>query len=198
MMADQAVHDEIVLFAEKPNAFRYAVEVTRYPLIIASVIMLGGIPLLPPSEGSRSQACIVLLIAYLLLGLVLFMVAFVVARCLTFVVTNGKAIVRFSFWRRTIDGRSITVEAVELIEIISQSATYGSVYLKSDKALPWGNSKGSELDYLQPGATRRVPNELTEAPGPIERPASFWGEKRTGHICLDFTVSRASKSLQLS
>jgi hypothetical protein len=184
MTANQAGHDEIVLFTEKPNALLYALEVTRHNLLFWSAA--GGIPLICTliyTQGSLLSAGVLVLITYFLLGLFLLIVAFVTACCLMFVLTNKRAIVRFSFWRMTTDGLSIAIETVRCIEIYSYGATHGNVYLNSDKTSPRENSKSSEP---QPEATRRASNELAEAPVPIKRTASLWGSMSNWPRLLGF------------
>jgi hypothetical protein len=168
--------NETVRFSMKPNPFFYALEVTRHTLFVWTLLVV------IPSLGSVIFTQVSLLtigvylpITYFFFSLVLFMLAFVTAYHLTFVVTDTRAIVRFSFGRMTTDRVSIGIEAVKRIEITSFGATYGSVYLSYDKTLHRKDSKGSEPRYSRPRATRRVPNQLAEAPAPIERISSIWG-----------------------
>jgi hypothetical protein len=145
-----AGHDEIVLFTEKPNAFLYALEFTRHALLAGTAVGLFiNIPFMWPGLYS-ARGVVLLLITYALLGLPLFIVAFVTARQLMFVVTDKRAIVRSSFWRTKTDGLSIAIdelsiaiETVKRIEITSYGATYGSVYLSYDKTSPRENFKDS-------------------------------------------------------
>jgi hypothetical protein len=166
--------NETVRFSMKPNPVFYALEFTRHVLLVWTLFVV------IPSLGSviyvkASLIGVGLLITYVLVSLALFIVAVVTACHLMFVVTDERAIVRVSFGRMTTDKVSIAIEAVQRIEITSFGAAYGSVYLSYDKTLHRKESKGSEPGYLQPRTTRRVHNELTGAPAPIERISSIWG-----------------------
>jgi hypothetical protein len=133
-----------------------------------------GVPVLWP--GSYSETGIVLLlIAYVLLGRTLFIVVFVTARLLMFVVTDRRAIARLSFWGMTTDGLSIVIESVKRIEINSYGATHCSVYLSYDKTSPCENYEDSEPDHTQPWPIWRARNEATRASVPIKRNDSIWG-----------------------
>lgn len=166
--------NETVRFSMKPNPLLYALELTRHFLFVWTLLVV------IPSLGSvfyvkASLIGVGLLITYVFVGLVLFIVAVVIACHLMFLVTDRRAIVRFSFGRMTTDSVSIAIETVKGIEITSFGATYGSVYLSYDKTLHRKESKGSAPGYLQPGATWGAHNELTRAPAPIERVSSIWG-----------------------
>ena len=157
MMANQAGQEEIVLFTEKPKAFLYALEVTWHMLFF--VTALGGILLV--------FSPVLLLTAYVLLGLTVFVVAFGTARHLMFVVTDKRAIVRRSSGKTTTDELSIAIETVKRVEITSYGAAYGSVYLTHEEPSPRENSKGSK-----PGDPQLRP--IRRAFVPIERAASIW------------------------
>jgi hypothetical protein len=168
--------NETVRFSMKPNPVLYALEFTRHVLLVWTLIVV------IPSLGSVIYVKlslltigVCLLITYVFVSLVLFIMAVVTACHLMFVVTDKRAIVRVSFGRMTTEKVSIAIEAVKRIEITSFGAAYSSVYLSYDKTLHRKESKGSEPDYLQSGAIRRVHNELTGAPAPIERISSIWG-----------------------
>jgi hypothetical protein len=166
--------NETVRFSMKPNPFLYALEFTRHALLaVTAVGIIIGIPLIWPGIYSE-RGVVLLLITYALLGLALFIVAFVTARHLMFVVTDERAIVRSSFWGETMDGLSIEIESVKHIWITSYGATYGSVYLSYDETSPHENFKDSEPDYPQPWPTRRARNEATRASVAIKRTASIW------------------------
>jgi hypothetical protein len=167
--------NETVRFSMKPNPFLYALEVTLYILLVWTAIVLStGVPILWP--GSYSQRGVVLLlITYVLLGPTLFIAVFIAACLLMFVVTDKRAIVRFSFWGLTTDALSIAIESVKRIEINSYGAKYGSVYLSYDKTSPLENSKDSEPDDPQPQPIRRARDEATRASIPIKRNDSIWG-----------------------
>ena len=146
--------NETVRFNMKPNPFLYALEFTRRTLLAVTIVgLFTGIPFFMPGIYS-GRAVLLLLIAYAFLGLLLFLVAFVTACHLVFVVTDKRAIVRFSFWGMTTDGLSIAIETVKHIEIKSYGATYGSVYLNSP--------------------IRRARNEATRASILTERSNSIW------------------------
>lgn len=147
--------NETVRFCMKPNPFFWALEVTRNMLLMFTAF--GGIVLI--------LSPILLLTAYALFGLAVFIVAFVTARHLMFVVTNKRAIVRSSFGRTTTDRLSIAIEGVKRIEITSFGATYGSVYLSYDEPSPRENSEDSEPDD---------PQSIRRAFVPIERAPSIW------------------------
>jgi hypothetical protein len=168
--------NERVRFSVKPDPFFSALEFTRHVLFVWTLFVvipsLGSVIYL---KESLSTIGVYLLITYFFVSLVLFVVAFVKARHLIFVVTDERAIVRFSFGRMTTNRVSIAIETVKRIEITSFGARYGSVYLSYDKTLRRKDSKGSEPGYSQSGATRRAPNELAGAPAPIERISSIWG-----------------------
>ncbi len=166
--------NETVRFSMKPSPFLYALEFTRYTLIAGTAVALFiGIPFIWPGLYSE-RGVVLLLMTYALLGLPLFIVAYVAACHLMFVVTDKRAIVRSSFWRTTTDGLSIAIESVKHIAITSYGATYGSVYLTYDKTSPRENSKDSEPDYPQPWPIRRARNETTRASVPIKRTNSIW------------------------
>jgi hypothetical protein len=149
--------NETVRFSMKPNPVFYALEVTRHMLFFSAA--LGGILLvfLP----------VLLLTTYVPLGLTVFIVAFVTARHLMFVVTDKRAIVRRSSGETTTDELSIAIETVKRIETTSYGAAYGSVYLTHEESSPRENSKASEPGDPQPRPIRR-------AFVPIERAASIW------------------------
>jgi hypothetical protein len=156
----------------KPNPYLYAFEVTRDALVTGgSVGLAGGIPsilLVINSERALLTTVVALLITFVLLGLALFIVAFATACCLTFVVTEKSAIVRFSSSAMTTDDLSIAIESVERIEIKSYGATYGSVYLTYDKTSPHENSNEARA-YV-----------------PIERINSVWGSMSTWPLWFGF------------
>lgn len=115
-------NDETVRFSVKPNPFLYALEVTRHTLLAGTAGALSiiffpfmGLPFMWPGLYSE-RVVVVLLITYALLGLALLIVAFVTACCLTFVVTDKRAIVRFSSSAMISDDLSIAIESVEHIE----------------------------------------------------------------------------------
>jgi hypothetical protein len=166
--------NETVRFSMKPNPFFYALEVTLYTLLVWTAVVLStGVPVLWPGNYSVRGA-VLLLITYVLLGPVLFIVVFIAACLLMFVVTDERAIIRFSFWGMTTDRVSIAIETVKRIEINSYGATYGSIYLSYDKASSRDNSKDSEPDEPQPRPIRRVRDEATMAAVPIKRFDSIW------------------------
>ena len=166
--------NETVRFSRKPNPFLYALEFTRHTLLVGAVVgLFSGIPFIWPVIYSE-RGVVLLLIAYGLLGLVLFIVAFVAACYLIFEVTDKRAIVRFSFWRTTTDGLSIAIESVKHIEITSYGATYGSVYLSYDKKSPRENSKDKEPDYPQPWPIQRARDEAIRVSVPVKRTNSIW------------------------
>lgn len=174
MTVDQAGHDEIILFTEKPNALLYALEVTRHNLLFWSIA--GAAPLVVTliyTEGSLLSAGNLTLVTYGVIGVFLLIVAFGTARCLTFVVTSKRAIVRVSLWRATIDGLSIAIDTVKRIEINSYSATYGNVYLIADRTAASETFKTS-----QP--------ELTESTAVVKRTASLLGSIRNWPRLLGF------------
>jgi hypothetical protein len=148
--------NETVRFSMKPNPVFYALEVTWQMLLVFTA--LGGILLV--------FSPVVLLTTYFLVGLAIFIVAFVTARHLMFIVTDKRAIVRFSSSVKTTDELSIAIETVKRIEITSYGAAYGSVYLTHEEPSPRENSRGKP-DDPQPRPIRR-------AFVPIERAASIW------------------------
>jgi hypothetical protein len=165
--------NETVRFSMKPNPFFYALEFTRHALLQGTIIALCcGIPFIFPGFYSV-RGVVLLLMTYALFGLPLFIVAYVSACYLMFVVTDSRAIVRSSFWGMTTDGLSIAIESVKQIAITSFGATYGSVFLSYDKTSPRENSKDSEPDYPQPWPIRRARNEATRASIPIKRTTSI-------------------------
>ena len=167
------IKNETVRFSMKPNPFLYALEFTRYVLVVGTVVELFiGIPIFWPGIHS-ARAVVLLLTAYVLLSLALFIVAFVTARHLIFVVTDKWVIVRSSFWRTTTDRLSVAIVTVTGIEITSYGTTYGSVYLSFDKTSSHENSKRREPYFPQPGPIRRTRNEVTRASIPIKRANSI-------------------------
>ena len=137
------------------------------PVVLLFAFQIGSL------ELYSEKSVVFLFTTCALLGLPLFIVAFVAARHLLFVVTNKRVIVRSSFWRTTTDGFSIAISAVKHIDIISHGATYGSVYLTYDKTSPRENSKDSEPDYPRPWPVRRAPNEASGGFVPIRRTNSI-------------------------
>jgi hypothetical protein len=180
-MADQMkrlgmndTNNETVRFSMKPNPFLYALEVTRHTLFLWTLfIVIPSLGSVIYVKLSLFRIGVSLLITYFFVSLVLFTVAVVTACHLMFVVTDKRAIVRFSLGRMTTDRVSIAIGTVKRIRITTFGAAYGSVYLSYDKTLHRNDSKGSEPGYSR--ATRRAPNELTGAPAPIERISSIWG-----------------------
>ena len=148
---------ETVRFSMKPDPFFYALEVTGHMLFFFTA--LGGILLV--------FRPVVLLSAYVLFALTVFIVAFVRASDLMFVVTDKRAIVRRCCGETTTDELSIAIKTVKLIEITSYTAAYGSVYLTHEEPSPRKNSKDSKLGDQQPRPIRL-------AVVPIERAASIW------------------------
>src|SRR5689334_16433764 len=93
--------NETVRFRVKPNAFLYAIEFTRHSLLAGTAVgLFVNIPFMWPGLYS-ARGIVLILIAYVLLGLVLFAVSFGTARHLMFVITDTRAIVRSSFGRTT-------------------------------------------------------------------------------------------------
>jgi hypothetical protein len=171
------IQNEKVRLSVKPNPFLYALEVTLWALLVGGTPgAIGGFPALW-LEGGLLKTVVVLLITWLLLGLALFIVVYIAACHLMFVVTDKRAIVRFSFWRMTTDGLSIAIETVKQIDITSYGATHGSIYLTYDKTFPRQNSKDSESDYPQTEPIRRARKEATRASVPIRRIDSIWGSR---------------------
>jgi hypothetical protein len=170
----------------KPNPFLYAFEVTLYALLVAgAVVLCTGLPILWPGSYSERGA-IILLITYVLLGLALFIVEFVIACRLMFVITDKMAIVRLSFWGIETDVLSIAIETVNHIEINSYGATYGSVYLSYDEMSPRENSEDGEPDDPQPRPIRRARNETTMASIPVRRFGSIWRSMNIWRRLLGF------------
>jgi hypothetical protein len=166
--------NETVRFNMKPNPFLYALEFTRHILLQVTIIAVcAGIPFIPFIFLSSVKGALLLLMTYALLGLPLFIVAYVAACNLTFVLTDNRAIVRYSFRGTTTDGLSIAIESVKQIAITSFGATYGSVFLSYDKTSPRKDSKDSERDYPQPRPILRVRNEAIRASIPIKRATAF-------------------------
>jgi hypothetical protein len=165
--------DETVRFSMKPSPFFYALEFTRHALLAGTAVALFiNIPFMWSGIYSERGA-VLLLITYALFGIPLFVVAFVTARHLIFVVADKRVIVRSSSSQMTTDALSIAIESVKHIEITSYGATYGSVYLTYDKTSPRENSKDSEPDDPQPGPIRRARNEAITASIPIKRSNSI-------------------------
>jgi len=163
--------NETIKFSMKPNPFLYALEVT-WPNLLASTA-ISGFPLLFLPFFSKGQA-IVLLTVYVVLGLIFFIIGFATACCLTFLVTDKRAIIRSSFGQTTKDVLSIAIESVGLIEIKFYGATHGSVYLTYDKPSPCENSEDSEFDDPQRGPMRRARNDAGRIPIPIKMTNSIW------------------------
>jgi hypothetical protein len=152
--------NETVRFSMKPNPFFYALEFTLQALfagttgaLIISFFPFMGFPFMWPGLYSE-RGVVLLLVTYALLGLSLFIVAYVASCYLMLVATDKRASVRFSFWGMTTDRLSIAIETVEHIEIKFYGATYGSVYLSSP--------------------IRHARNEATRASILIERSNSIW------------------------
>jgi len=158
--------NETVLFSMKPNPYFYAFEVTWHNLLTSAIASGFPILLLFLPFFSKGQA-IVLSVAFVVIGLVFFIIGFATARCLTFLVTDKRAIIRSSCGQ-TRDVLSIAIESVSLIEIMSYGATHGSVYLTHDKLSPCENSEDSEPDDPQQGSMRRARNDAGRASIPIK------------------------------
>jgi|SRR5579883_2444025 len=144
--------NETVRFSVKPSPFFYALELMWRMLLVGTAF--GGIVLVFSP---------VLLLGYFLVGLAVFMVAFVTARYLMFVATDKRVVVRSSFGEKATDQLSIAIETVKRIEVTPCGAAHGSVYLTCEEPSARENSKDSEPDDLQPRPIRRafVPVERT-------------------------------------
>jgi hypothetical protein len=159
---------ETVRLKVKPNAFLYALEASRFPLLM----MFAMLALLFLFALLKTGVPIVLatriaLIVYVLSCFVLLVGVMIAARCMVFIITNKRAIVRTSVMGKISDKISIPIEAIESIEVRCYDARHGSVYLNCHNTLP---DRVSRSDIS--GDTRPVSlHGPVGQPGPLAGPA---------------------------
>jgi hypothetical protein len=172
MTVDRAADDEIILLEAKPNAFLYALEATRFGFVML-VFLFAYVPLGYFKGWPLKFTTLMALFSYGVCNIVLFLGTAFIACQLVFVVTNRRAVVRFSFWGKTIDRVSIAIKAVNRIETNSYDATCGSVYLKTLNKLTSENSEDSERE-----SRLSTTPHASKGPGsvavPIKRAGSIW------------------------
>jgi hypothetical protein len=170
MTVDRAADDEMILFEAKPNAFLYALEATRFGFVMLA-FLFAYVPLGYFKGWPIKFTTLMALFSYCVCNIVLFLGTAFIACQLVFVVTNRRAVVRFSFWGKTIDRVSVAIKAVNRIETNSYDATCGSVYLKSLKTLTPENSEDGEREsrLSTTPQTSKWPNAV-----PIKRTGSIW------------------------
>jgi hypothetical protein len=168
---------ETIQLKVKPNAFLYALEASLFPLLImfamlaplfAFALLKTGVPI-----GLATR------MALMVYGISCFMLLvgmMIAARCMVFMITNKRVIVRTSVMGKISDKISISIGSVESIELRCYDARHGSVYLNCRKTLPDHVSRSEISDDTRPvwldGSVKR-PRPLA---GPAVRSgrASIW------------------------
>ncbi len=176
-MTTEVEDDEVILFEERPNVFLYALEVTRIGYLLAPLALLASLSAIyfKGMHVSMVRVALLELFLYVLGNLCFFAVAVSKACFLTIIATNRRAIVRFSGWgMATTDGVSIEIEAITRIETNSYGATYGSVYLESNKASPGRASINSDHAFSKQPAPPDISTTLGDVVVPIKRTVSIW------------------------
>ncbi len=130
--------DEVVRLRVKPNVLLYAFEASK----VYFVVMLAMAFVLLPAAHFKSGLPIGgLMLAITLTGFsaifsIFFVAVILAGRCMEFIITNSRVIVRASFMRDVRDNISIPIESIRRIEIRRYNARYGSVYFEWDDAPP--------------------------------------------------------------
>src|ERR1700730_17959502 len=128
---------ETIRFQVKPNAFLYALEASRFPLLMMSAMLVllflfallkTGVPI--------ALATRIALIVYGISCLMLLVGVMIAARCMVFMITNKRVIVRTSVMGKIRDKISIPIDAIESIEVRCYDERHGSVYLNCYETLP--------------------------------------------------------------
>ena len=128
--------DEDVRFRVRPNAFLYALEASRFHLVVALAISFAIMTFVQFRTGlpiGRFMLVLALEI-YGLLSLVFFLFLVFLARGIEFVITNKRVIMRVSLMGRVKDNISLPIELIIRIEVRFYNSRYGSVYFECDEA----------------------------------------------------------------
>jgi hypothetical protein len=128
---------ETVRLQVKPNAFLYALEASRFPLLMMSAMLalLFAFALLKTGVPI-ALATRIALIVYGISCLMLVVGVMIAARCMVFMITNKRVIVRTSVMGRIRDKISIPIDAIESIEVRCYDARHGSVYVNCYETSP--------------------------------------------------------------
>jgi hypothetical protein len=128
---------ETIRLKVKPNAFLYALEASRFPLLImfAMLALLFAFALLKTGVPT-GLATRIALIVYGLSCLMLLAGVMIAARCTVFMITNRRVIMRTSVMGKVSDKISISIGSIESVEVRCYDTRHGSVYLNCCKTLP--------------------------------------------------------------
>jgi hypothetical protein len=125
--------DESPRFFVKPNPLLYALEATRFWLlvsifvyVVALVFYFRGVPLVLSLE--------IVTFLYCLSYLVLFVGTPILACGFSFIVTDKTVLLRASFIK-SVDEIAIPIDGIERIEIRSYNERYGSVYIDCSRGV---------------------------------------------------------------
>jgi hypothetical protein len=140
--------DEVVLSQAKPNPILYSLEASRATILAMLGLSAFLIPLLMFTKGSPLLFLLKLVAVLDLIAFSIFFLAVaLIARGLTFVLTNKAILVRTSRLQL-----GVPVEEIKSVEIRSYGAEYGSVYLErysgpsemiAGKSIELGKQSGS-------------------------------------------------------
>jgi hypothetical protein len=133
--------NDVVRFRAKPNALLYAVEASRLFFILMLVVALLLMLVAHLATGIPVGGFMLGIVAavYGAMSVIAFVAVVCFARCMEFIVTNKRVIVRASLMGRTQDNISIPIESISSIEVQPYNACYGSVYFEWGSALPLEN-----------------------------------------------------------
>jgi hypothetical protein len=131
--------------------FLYALEASRYYFVVMLALSFALVPVVHFKTGLPIGGFMLLLVltVYGTLSSILFVVVVFAARCVEFIITNKRVIVRVSLMRRIKDNISIPIESIKSIEVRSYNARYGSVYFKCDEASPLDDLESCDGSRLQ-------------------------------------------------
>jgi hypothetical protein len=171
---------ETIKLKVKPNAFLYALEASRLPLLMmlallaplfAFALLKTGVPI--------GLATRMTLIVYGI-GCVMFLAGVMIAaRCMVFMITNKRVIVRTSVLGKISDKISISIGSIESIEVRCYDARHGSVYLNCTKTLPDHVSRSDIPDDTRPVSLH----------GPVKQPRPLASPKvRSGRASIWFST----------
>jgi len=142
--------DEAIKFRIKPNVFLYALEASRFYLVVTFGIALAMMPVAYLRTGLPIGGLMLRIVfsIYGLMSIILLAFAALFALCAEFIVTNKRAIVRLTL-AGVYDNVSIPLESIRTIEIRSYSTRYGSVYFNCDDASSLDGLESNDESQLQ-------------------------------------------------
>jgi hypothetical protein len=152
--------DEVVRFKTKPNALLYALEASRYYFVVTLAMSFALMPVAHFKTGLPIYGLMlpIVLTVYGALLSTFFVLVVFVARCVEFIVTNERVIVRVSLMKRMNDNVSIPIKSIRRIEVRSYNARYGSVYFKCNEASPLDDMKSCDGSRSQISDHSRPPS----------------------------------------